>query len=230
MIAMMNEQRDCPENRLEVATSHRLARLAGRPVDTASLERRLASAIEEPPASASPPVWLLRWSRPAQAAAAVVLLVLVGWMLTQQESSAIAAPAELAQIHRQMIAGDLETTPVMSIEAANAAISGQWESAPAIPQAPGAQVMACSLHLVQGARLAVVRLEYNDAVVKLAVAHARDIQSPGGRQVERGGQRFVLHEHEGVTMAMTRHGDRWLCVMGELPEQKLLELAGGIVF
>ena len=225
----MSESFDFTEHRLDAATSRRLARLADRPVDTASLERRLAGALADEPAPAKRAAWR-RSARPLQAAAVVTLLVVAGWLVVQASTPAVAAPGALAQIHRQMLAEELDTMPVTSIEAANAAIASRWSQAPAIPEAPGARVLACCLHELDGARLALVRLEYDDAMVKLVVARSRDLRSPPGRTVVRDGRDYVIHEHGGVTMVMKKDGGRWLCVMGELPEDDLLAIAGRIEF
>ncbi len=225
----MSESFDFTDRRLDAATSRRLARLADTPVDTRSLERRLAGALADQPAPARPAAWL-RWSRPLQAAAVLTLLVVAGWLVVQAGSPAVAAPGALAQIHRQMLAEELDTMPVTSVEAANAAIATQWSGAPAIPEAPGARVLACCLHELDGARLALVRLEYDDALVKLVVARSQDLRSPPGRTVVRDGRQYVIHDHGGVTMVMKNAGGRWLCVMGELPEHELLAIAGRIEF
>lgn len=226
----MNEKHDDKQERLDQATSRRLAKLGQRPVDTAALERRLEPLWSRPQPSTRTYAWWRQARPPLAAAAAIGMLVLVGWLVFHTATApAIAEPAEVSQLHHQMLTSHLDVEPVEDIEAANRVIAEQWVDAPRLPDV-SLPARGCCLHQLGGKRVAAVQLDHPAGDVTMAVARSRDLTIPEGREVEHGGQRLTVHDHGGVTMVMARHEGRWLCVMGELPEQELIEIASRVVF
>lgn len=225
----MDEYQDQHQRRLDEATSRRLARLADCPVDTARLEQKLEPLWTEPARSTANPAWWRLRRPPYAAAAAVLLLVALGWFVFQTSTPAMADPGEMSQLHRHMLSSEIEVTPVRDIAAANRMIAAQWAEAPSLPEV-SLPARACCLHHLGGRPVAAVQLEHPDGPVTMVVARANDLRLPPGRVVEHAGQRFTVHEHDGVTMVMTHDENRWLCVMGDLPEQDLVELAARVVY
>jgi hypothetical protein len=209
---------------LESATRARLARLAARPVDASRVERKIEAVLDADSETLPRPRrrafvgWL-------SAAAAVVMLVLGLVVMNNGASPVVAAPADLVALHQQVVAGGRGAVTVRSIAEAQKAIEAEWPEAPDIPVAPSEQVMACCLGHLQSRKLACVLLEGSDAPVTMVVAKESDVKPAAGAAVERGGRTFYVHEMRGVQMVATQRGDRYVCLMGELPAERLMELA-----
>lgn len=218
---------------LDRAVSKRLGRLSTVPVDSAALKRRLARQLEahtDHPAQRRLPV---QWLRPT-AALAAALLIALGVILIQDAatSPAVAAPIELAQLHRQVVAGDagLNVQSVGDLQDANRMIAAQSSGRAELPSAAPAAVQSCCLGSVHGEVVACALMTYHDQPVTLVVADGRDLCSMDGLTVTRDGRRYMVHEVDGLTMVMTQRDNKWLCVMGEMDAEALLDLAGGVVF
>jgi len=220
-------------DRLDEATSRRLARLGKRPVDTARLEARLAEAMSaESPRTVQAHRPVRRWLAPAAGMAAAALIALSLIVAFQAGTPrAVAAPVELARLHHDLIEGRLAVQPVSTLDEANAWIARQAADTPALPDtAPGARVQSCCLANVTGRLVAVALLDDGGDTVTLVVAEARDFAMQMGTPHVRNGREMFSHEVNGVPMMMANVGDRWLCVMGDLPEDRLADIAGGVRF
>ena len=216
--------------RLDDATSRRLARLGERAVDTSRLEARLEAALGPAPARRARPAH--RWLSPAAGiAAALVAAVSLFLVLSHQAPPAAAAAVELSQLHHDLVTGLIPATPVTSIADANAWIDSQQAGAPQLPRdMAGTRVQSCCLRDVQGEIVAVVLMEHQGKPVTLVVAAAKGFALPMGEAFERDGRELFGHTVGGVRMMMDHHDDRWLCVMGDLAYTELADLAAGIEF
>lgn len=213
-------------NPLDAATSRRLAQLANRPVDTTSLEQKLAATLNKP---AQPPNrW---WSAAMGLAASVVLAGSIFFAVMHSGTRAEATMIELSQLHHDMVSGELPLTPVDSIDEANAWIAAQSQTSPRLPRhLTSARVRSCCLADVHGELVAVAMLKTDTAVVTLVVAEAPTFAHEMGTVIEIGGRRFFGHKTNGIQMMMANQGDRWLCVMGDRSAEALAEIAAGIHF
>ncbi|MBN4061235.1 hypothetical protein JYU15_02240, partial [bacterium AH-315-I18] len=127
------------EDRLNQATSTRLAELANRPVDTSRLAKQLEQVMrdetEHEPAVLKMPQ---RFWRPTSAAAVILIAVMIGWMVIQGSSTpAIAAPAGLAQIYHDVTNELSPHAKVSSIQEANRVLAAQASGAMLVPDLPG---------------------------------------------------------------------------------------------
>ena len=224
----MSGQRPNAEH-LDQATAQRLARLAGVPVDTSRLERRLRAALDRERPGRDAIRFPRRWL-PLSSAAAIVLLGLAGWVIFAGGEPAVAAPTDLVRIHQDLVSGAVHRSPVRDIDEANRQIAAQWAQAPVIPRPQSAAIKSCCLHRVQDVQVACVLMEYAGQPVTLVVAQGDELCSAEGDQIVRGGRTFIAHEQNGLQMVMSHHEGRWLCVMGKLAPAQLVELAAGIVF
>ena len=225
-------------DRLDRATSERLAKLATRPVDTSRLEQRLEAAmceaIVEDAASTQPIVRIAawqRWWRPVTSAAAAILIVVtIGWLaLDGGTSPAMAAPAELAQIHYDVANGLAPYLKVSSVDEANQLLADQSNGVVPVPELPGV-MMSCCLHQHAGTTLTCALIERDGQLITVAIADGAKLHSPHGKTMTRGGRQFIAHTANGINMVMAHEGDRWLCVMGEVDFEQLVELAAAIKF
>lgn len=224
--------RDHPSsNELDSATSSRLARLATMPVNTSNLDHRLHAALESNALdrSRSPRPRLVRFL--ATAAASIAILITVGLFLTNLGNTPVlASPTNLARIHAEAIDHRKSESTVTTVEQANRVLAGQWSDTPLLPTPSAGQLRACCVHSFKDRKVACLILDDGGTPLTMVVGHARDIRCPNGHVVERGGRKFTLHEVKDLRMVMTEHDGRYVCLMGEVPEDRLLELAEGIKF
>src|SRR5690242_18230846 len=105
-----------PINPLDQAIADRLRRLSTMPMDLSRLEARLRAARKP----SAPPTVILRLLRPASglAASVIVLFLVAIFVLTNSPGEAMASPVQMAQLHRDLVAGRIYAMQVDSIEAA----------------------------------------------------------------------------------------------------------------
>lgn len=221
---------------LDAATARRLARLGEQPVDVSDLQRRLEQQLAAPPAAATTPatfpLWR-RWLSPGLGLAASILLALVVLFAVVEPAPPVHATpvVQLTQLHHDLLEGRIPVTPVESIEQANTWIAQQSTSAPALPQhMDHARVQSCCLANVQGDVVAIAVVRHGTTPITLVVADAPDFAHRMGRIIDRDGQEMFAHAVGGVQMVMTRAGDRWLCVMGDVNADTLADLAADVRF
>src|SRR5436305_8701466 len=119
-------------NLLDEATAARLHRLSTMPVDTSAVERTLRAAI-------SPPLKMSLWRAwPARAIAASLLIaaLVLAVMLTASSGSVLASPAQMAQMHEDLVSGRLPSMQADSVEAANRMLAAQSPASPQVPSLP----------------------------------------------------------------------------------------------
>ncbi len=220
--------------RLDEATRRRLARLASKPVDTTRLEARLNKAIEsQQPSNHLIQSTRLRWWRPVSRVAAMVAVVgLIGLLFTSMGSNpAIASTTDLVRVHREVMAGEPGLVPVANFAQATDAIQRMWPQAPKLPEPTVGQIKASCLHNVADHDVACLKLEFNGEPITMVVGHSREIVcSAAHRQVSRDGRTYLVHDRDGVRMVMISSQGRWVCLMGSLSIDELIEVADGLRF
>lgn len=227
---MSSEER---QERLDRATSQRLAKLSERPVDLTRLEQRLRAAIQEPQDqqsehSSAPRI---RWWRPITAIAAIVLLVVsISWIVFIAGTAAtMASPAGLVEIHNEAAN---ELTPHLeasSVDEANRLLAEQAKHFHPLPNLPG-ELKYCCLHNHVGKVLTCAIIDVDAKRLTVAVADSSQIKSPTGNSTTRGGKTYYVFTDGGINLVMTSVAGSWLCVMGEASTDQLLQVAGEIQF
>jgi hypothetical protein len=214
------------DDREEQAIQRRLGRLGSMPVDTAGLDAALRSAI---PRSRPP---RLAWLRPKRAVAAgfIILLVTAGILLSTSGGGALASTAQMAQMHRDLVSGRTPVTQVDSIDAANKLLAAESRQCPEVPDVPKEHVMACCMKSVKNRTVACVLLKSEGAAVTMVVANAADMRSPRSARVVRDGITYNVESVGRLTMVMTERRERWVCLIGEMPAERLMDLAGKLEF
>jgi len=228
---MSNNHHD--HDRLDDVTSARLARLGARPVDTTGLQRRLEREMEataQAPAAPAPLNRPGRWRVVVATAAAVLIAATLGWLVLDGGASpAMAAPTELAQLHRDVARGRIPDLKVAGVEQANQLLADQSNGVVLVPELPGV-MMSCCLYQHAGATLTCALIERDGRLITVAVADGAKVHSPRGKTLTRGDRQFIAHTVDGINMVMAHEGDRWLCVMGEVDFEQLVEVAAAIKF
>jgi hypothetical protein len=208
------------------AVASRLRRLRALPVDTSRLDRRLRAEIRP-----ELPV-VLRLMRPlsAVAASAAVLLLVIGLLLTGSSGQVLASPAQMAQFHRDIIENRAVVTKVDSIDEASRVLAAQWPQTPDLPEAPQAHVMACCMKSIHDKRVACVLLKSEATPITMSVANASDMRLPKSPAVARNGVKYYLESFGNLNMVSAERNGRWICLIGETPQDRLVELAEQLQF
>ena len=220
-------------DRLDHAVSARLAKLRTMPVDTSHLAERLRRQIPQPSAADSAQSHRFFLFRPLRAAAAgfILLGIILAAVIGSSGGPAMASADRMAQVYEDMTAGRAHMMMrVASIDAAAAALSEQWPKMPALPDMPDDHVMSCCVHEIGRKKMACVALMVDKVPITMSVADSADVKSPEGTVVTRDGVSYRVQSAKGVNMAMTERGGRWVCLMGRLPVDRLIDLAGQLRF
>jgi len=226
-----NEPDNAPTDTLDRAVAQRLARLRTMPVELAALRKAVEAQVPRPTRADAPPaprsaLWFVR--RPLRAAVACLLVLgAIGLAAVLSAGSPVLASADrLATLHAEMVAGGDHVTRVDSIDAANKALAADWSKSPGVPAVPHEQVMSCCVHQVGRKRVACVGMMADGAAVTIAVADAADVKLPPGCETRTvDGVTYHLQSSADVNMVMVNRAGRWICLMGKVPTDRLLQMA-----
>jgi hypothetical protein len=223
-----NDPREGNE-RLDAATAGRLSRLRTMLVDTSHLEAMIVAKI---PRHADHRRMSFAWLGRARAiAAAVAILLLVGTILQSISGGPVlASPAQMAQVHDDLVSGRAMAVQVDSIEAANKALASQWPKSPGLPLVPREHVMACCMKSVHDKKVACVLLKSEGVPVTLTVANASDMRLPDSPVVLRGGITYHVQATGLLNMVMAERHGRWVCLIGEVAADRLMDIAARLQF
>ena len=225
---MSNEYRDQHDEALDQAVSARLARLRTMPVDTSNLDKAIRAKI--PPSRRE---WRILSFRPLRALAASVVLVsaiAAAIMLSASSGPALADAAQMAQVHQDIVAGRIPVMQVASIGEANRMLNSQSPGAPTLPQMPKSHVMACCMKSVQNKKMACVLLKDEGVPITLAVASAADMKLAPAPIRTRNGIDYRVQEVGNLSMVMTEQDGKWLCLIGQVSADRLIDVAAQLRF
>ena len=224
----MNEETREFTSELDQAISARLGRLRTLPVDTSRLDKLLRAKLPEP----HPHRKFFRFRPiPAIAASVVLLGSLVGAiLLTASSGRALASSEQMAQMHEDIVAGRVPIMQVDSITAANHMLANQSPGSPSLPSMPQSHVMACCMKSVHDKKVACVLLKDSGAAVTLSVANASDMELPAAPVVTRNGLNYRVQSVKKLSMVMTEKNGKWLCLISELPAERLMNMAAQVQF
>lgn len=208
------------------AIAKRLARLRDRPVDTAGLRLRMHEHI----AAHRPKAPNRRWITPRRVFAASLFLLgsVVALLLTTRSSGVLASPMELSLIHRGNISGEEGAVIVNSMASVQRILTDRWTQCPRLPDCQFGQVKSCHVHQHAGKRLACVEMTVDGQTLTLAVASAADMRLPEAPTVSRNGDDYRIQSSGGVNIVVTRRRNLWICLMGELPVDLLVDVAASL--
>jgi hypothetical protein len=162
---------------------------------------------------------------------AAILLISIGLVMTRS-GEVQASTAHMVQIHDDLLAGRIPATQVRSIAEANAFVAGIWPKGPKVPDVPQEHVMACCMRSVQNKDVACVLLRSEGVPVTMAVARAADFRPPrsGATEVSRDGITYLLHQQDDVAMVTHERSGIWVCLIGRVPPERLVDLASQLRF
>lgn len=218
------------------AIADRLAKLRTMPVDTSRLEASLRAVLPPPPqVTENVGTGRLRvgWFRPLRAVAASFVLlsaVVAIVLLTSSSGPALASPGEMARMHEDLVSGRVPVIQVDSIAEAGRALNEQWPDRPDLPNAPDSHVMACCMKSVKNKKVACVLLRSEGVPVTMTVARAADMRLPSSPTVVRGGMTYHVQATGELNMVMAERAGRWVCLIGNRPAERLMDLADQLQF
>ena len=224
-------EREHNEDPWERAVAGRLAKLRSMPVDTSRLERALRAEIPPPPREQRATARL--WLRPVRTIAAsfLVLAALAAVLfLSTSSGPVLASPARMAKLHNDLVSGKVPVVQVDSIKEANEVLSRQWRNSPEVPSVPEDHVMACCMKSVKDKKVACVLMKREGVTVSMMVAHSPDVRLPDAPMTVRNGISYRVQSSGRLNMVMTERQGRWVCLIGELPAERLMNLADGLQF
>jgi hypothetical protein len=238
MNAMDSERQDDTLDPIDRAISSRLAKLRTMPVDTARLEKSIRAQLPEFAEAADKsvipePRRRVHWLSPLRAIAASFLLltaVVTVLLLTSSSGPAQASPSEMAQMHQDLVSGRVPVMQVNSIAEAGNALNQQWPDRPDLPNAPDSHVMACCMKSVKDKKVACVLLHSEGVPITMTVARAKDMQMPNSGTVMHGGVTYHVQASGDLNMVMTEREGRWVCLIGQVPAERLMTIAGDLRF
>ena len=214
---------------LDEATSARLRKLQALPVDLSGLDSALRGRLPERRGRAT-----LRIFRPLTALAAsiaVIVAITAAVLIGTSGGEVLASPTTMAELHREIVSNKLPVTKVNSIEEASRVLSEQSGSkSPQLPDAPEAHVMACCMKSIRNKKMACVLLQSGGTPITMTVARSQDVETPSCEAVNRNGTMYHVQAKDGVNMVMTERDGRWVCLMSELPQDQLIDLAARLRF
>jgi anti-sigma factor RsiW len=222
--------RDESVESVDRAISARLAKLRSMPVDLTNLEKAIKAQIL-PPTNQSR--WRALTLRPLRAIAASVVLVsaiAAAILLSASSGPVLAEAAQMAQVHREIVSGKIHVTQVSSINAANHMLDQEAPGAPSLPQLPDSHVMACCMKSVHNKKMACVLLRDEGVSVTLAVASAADMKLPTAPVQSRNGVEYRVQHIGDLSMVMTERNGKWLCLIGPMPADRLMDMAAQLQF
>ena len=233
---MSNEQADeshpqGPDAAWDRAVSERLARLRAMPIDLSHLEAGIVAQIPRA-ARFRQKSLAIGWRRAVRGVAAsfAVLAMLGVIFLGLWEGPVLASSEQMAQMHDDLVSGRAAAVRVDSIDAANKALSANWPRSPEVPDVPYEHVMACCMKDVKGKRVACVLMQGGGTPVTMTIANAADMKLPKSPTVARNGVTYHVQSIRGLSMVMTQRNGRWVCMIGQVPPEKLMSIADRIQF
>lgn len=190
---------DSPSSGLDAATSARLHRLSGMPVDLAALERRIARDIPKPQTRRA--FWPISL-RPVHAVAASLLagVLTVGLVISLSAPPVEASPQVLAGLYH------------------DSSMSGTVGHA-------DMPVMACCIQKVKGKPVTCVMLDSNGSRVSMMIAEAKDFRVPSeAMRRESDSGPYYFQSSASLNMVMAVRDKTWVCLMGPVPEAELVKM------
>ena len=214
----------------ERAVTARLSKLRSMPVDTSRLAQAVRAQI---PQSKVKRLLLLRRFGALAASFLVVGAFVAVLVLSTSGGPVLASAGQMARLHEDLVSGKTPSVQVESIEAANRVLSERWPQSPQVPQVsemPQDHVMACCMRSVKDKKVACVLMKREGVAVSLVVAHGRDMHTPDSPVTERNGVRYHTQSSGKLNMVTTEREGRWICLISELPAERLMDVAERLRF
>lgn len=222
------------QNQLDQAIRDRLAKLASTPMDMSRLAKKMADAL--PPKQESKPlVHPARSGGWRRVAAMFVLMAGIAgssyfaiFGVTPQPAFANAMTVQ--ELHTYLLTHPDSAYRAQTTAQAQEIIDAQLADDMPLPIVDGTNVASCCL--VQGdfPLRAALMIERPADKITILIAQGKDFAHPTEPIPHPSGAQLHRHRHTGTLMVMRNIGDLWMCVMGEVNESQLADIAAVLVF
>ena len=213
---------------MDQAVAGRRGKLGGMPVDTSRLDAAVRAEIGVKNVKEVNQGW--RILRPLSAMAASLVLVAVLAVALMQGRPAVASPAIMAQMHRDIVSGQVPTMRADSLDDVNKAFAAFASGLPTLNAPSEMLPMACCMRNVGNKKVACVLLNDGGTPVTLAVADLGAVETPVSAPVtHKGGSFYVQNSGELNMVMLDRKGHR-ICLIGNLSPERLMALTDGLKF
>jgi hypothetical protein len=222
------------KDQLDQATQDRLVKLATMPVDLSRLEKKMADALPPKPAA-----HLVHRQAPSSgwyriAAMFVLMAGIAGAsyfaIFGVAPQGAYANSMTVQELHAYLLEHPDSSYRAQTLPEAQKSIDAQIADEKPLPIVDGANVESCCL--VQGnfpLRAALI-VERPVGSVTIIIAQGKDFAHPTQPLQHHSGVLLHGHTHTDTPMVMRNVGDLWMCVMGEVDQTDLADVAAGIRF
>ena len=217
------------DERWERAVAGRLSRLRTVPVETGPLAAAIRARVPRP-APARTVRFSLRSVRAVAASVLVVGALAAVLVFAGLARPAVASPARMAQLHEGLVSGRTPAVRVDSIEAANRVLAGGHPRFPALPDVAAGHVSACCMTEVKDKKVSCVLIKRDGVPVSLMVARDHDMHLPASPVTVRDGVRYHVQAAGHLNMVMAERDGRWVCLIGALPPDRLIDVAARLRF
>ena len=216
--------------RWERAVSGRLAKLRTMPVETGRLAAAMHAQIPQP--SRRTRGFRLSIGTVRAVAASVLILGALAAVLfvTTTGRPAMAQAADMARMHDELVAGKAPAIQVDSIDAANRVLAGEHPQVPALPDMPADHVMACCMRSVKDKKVACVLMKREGVPVSMMVARSEDMRLPTAPVTVRNGVAYHVQAVGKLNIVMAERHGRWVCLIAEMPADRLMDVAAQLKF
>ena len=225
---MSNEYQNEQDEALDQAVAARLARLRTVPVVTSSLDKAIRAQI--PPVQRDWRILKFRLLRGLAASMVFLSAIAAAILLSASSGPALAEASQMAQVHQDIVSGRIPVMKVASIDEANGMLNSQSPGAPTLPQMPDSHVMACCMKSVHNKRMACVLLKDEGVPITVAVASASDMKLAPAPITTRNGIDYRVQKVGDLSMVMTEQNGKWLCLIGQMPADHLMDVAAKVKF
>ena len=222
------------DDKLDKATADRLGKLASMPVDMSGLEQNLAGALPPKPSTklATRPSPYAGWLRVAAVLALMVGIAGASYyaFFGVAPQTAVAQTMTVAELHEHLLADPQSAYITTTTNQAQRLIDAQLAGDQPLPIIQGTRVESCCLVEGEFPLRAALVIKQPAGNATLIIAQGEDfamqmhpIDHPSGLQLQG-------HDHAGMPMVMRNVGDLWMCVMGDLDESELADIAAKVNF
>ena len=220
---------DPETERWEQAVANRLSKLRTMPVETGRLAVAVQGHVPRPAAVRGG--W---WRSGLMIRAAASLLLVTGLAAVVAfvvvTRPAMASPSQMARMHEELVTGAAPAVQVDSVEAANRVLAGESPQFPELPGMPAEHVMACCMRSVKDKKVACLLMKREGVPLSMMVARSRDMRVPASPVTVRDGVEYHVQSSGSLNMVMTERHGRWVCLIGELPADGLMDVAVQLKF
>lgn len=222
------------KNQLDQATTDRLKQLSTMPVDMSCLEQQVSEAL---PVKADPKhdARLKPYTGWLRVAAVLALMAGIAGasyyaFFGVSPQPAFAETMTVAELHQHLLAEPQSEYVVTTTDQAQALINAQLTNKRPLPIVENTRVESCCLVEGEFPLRAALVIKHQSGMATIVIAQGKDFAYPMQPIDHPSGVILQGHDHAGMPMVMRNEDDLWMCVMGDLDQADLADIAAEVDF